>query len=601
MGRWPRNAPIFVALILAAASTFAPAEPASAAAISTTLTLTVGTRTDILVGETINVRATITNANSGGGNEGLSVTILMDGNPWHSAKTSWMGTVGKAAKFNEAGAHEFVARFAGTTTYPVYAPSESEPVTVNVGPAPTLDLVADPPIVAFPDQTSTTFTMTLSPNLGGTVHWDANVVNSPGVTIPVDGNGQVSWTTGRGGYYGEDWSHVPYGGQYYWMQWTPDGAVAPVITRSIFIDTTWPTNLSVSVDHNAIASDLIAGQVAVVSVGAAPRTGTDGNRTRVFDGVFIVYDTYNGARKLIATMTAKPTVSGGVVFAAGEHMVDVVYPGNGDYSPDTATTTFTVLPDGSVDATGIGLSRSTFYPYRDNYYDSVAIKGVRGEQIGVTAKVYNTSGKRVRTLYASTASGPYSIIWNGRTSGGTQVPSGKYRVVQSLNDTAGHVMTVTKYVNVSAKRLYWHSKTLTKYGASYCCAQVDGGDLSTRDSSFYRGLLVDGNQYTDSAIVGWAFYLEPATKYGSLTFKVLGRSAPGRGTVKLFFNRYVPSDWGPITTAGRSYGWYSNKVSPAGYYSSTRRVVGQMYAQGDNLGAFDVAKVQLIYRYAILK
>ena len=197
--------------------------------------------------------------------------------------------------------------------------------------------------------------------------------------------------------------------------------------------------------------------------------------------------------------------------------------------------------------------------------------------------------------------GPYSIIWNGRTSGGAQVAAGRYRVTQTLKDAAGHTLLVSKFVNVSAKRLYWHSKTVTKYGSSYCCTQVDGGELSTHDSAYYRGLLVDGNQYGDSATVSWAFTLEPATKYGSLTFKVLGRSAPGRGSVKIFFNRYVPSDYGPMVTAGRSYGWYSTQVSPTGYYTSALHVVGMLYASGVNLGAFDVAKVSLVYRYALLR
>ena len=358
---------------------------------------------------------------------------------------------------------------------------------------------------------------------------------------------------------------------------------------------------SVDVGPGPYASSLVANQTAAVSVGATPRTGTEGG-PRVFDGTFSIYDTFNGVRTLVGTMAAKTSITGGIQFAAGEHQVEAIYPGNDDYARASATTTFTVLPDGSIDAYGIGLSRSTFYPYKDGYYDTITIKGTRGEKIAVTAKVYNSSGKVVRSLWATGATGPYAIEWNGRYSSGTQVPAGKYRVVQALKDTTGHVMTVTKYVNVSSKRLYWYSKTLTKYGDSYCCAVVDDGDLSTRDSAFYRGLLVDGNQYGSSAYVGYAFFLVPATRYGNFSFKVLGRSPSGRGTAQSFFNRYVPSDWDGYKTIGRSYGWYTSTVASTGHWNTTsRRVTGYVYASGWNLGAFDVSRVQLLYKYAILK
>lgn len=35
-------------------------------------------------------------------------------------------------------------------------------------------------------------------------------------------------------------------------------------------------------------------------------------------------------------------------FVAGDHVLELVYPGNAEYGPATAFTTFTVLPAGSV-------------------------------------------------------------------------------------------------------------------------------------------------------------------------------------------------------------------------------------------------------------
>jgi hypothetical protein len=55
-------------------------------------------------------------------------------------------------------------------------------------------------------------------------------------------------------------------------------------------------------------------------------------------------------------------------------------------------------------------------------------------------------------------------------------------------------------------------------------------------------------------------------------------------------------------TAGRSYDWYSTQIAGGnGYVSSTNHVRGYLHAQGNNYGAFDVAKVQLTYRYALLR
>lgn len=593
MRRLPRLFPLVMVAVLAAsiATPVAATTPAP-----TTLTVSVPTTEGMV---NVGVPFSVTLSSGGDGVRDEDVDFMIDGVKWATATTPTDGVLdGRAYKFTTPGSHTISARFQGSTSY---AASVAEPVTVTIDAPPTITVTPSPAVVAFDGETQITLTATIAPNLGGSIRWSVNgSSSSPDFALtPVDSNGQASWTTGRASYFGEDWGHVPYGGQHYWVSWIPDGASIWATSTLINVDTTWPAHLGVGVSPGPYASSLIAGQTLSVDVGANPRTGSEGDRTRVFGGTTGVYDTFNGVRTKIADI-ATPSVFGHK-FEQGDHLLEADYAGNGDYSAESATTTFTVLADGSVDAFGVGLSATSVYPYKDGYRDSVSLVGTRGEPISVAAKVYNSTNHVVRTLSASSGIGPYSIGWNGRTASGTWVASGKYRIVQTLKDATGHSLSVTKYVNVSHKRLYWHNKTVVKAGYSECCATVAGGSLSTRDSSYYHGLLIDGNQYGDSAQVGYSFTLVSATKYGNLSFKVLGKSAPGRGTVLIFFNRYNPSDYGPYKTVGRAYGWYTTTVSPTGYYSSTHHVRGYVLAQGMNLGAFDVSKVELVYKYALLR
>jgi hypothetical protein len=583
-----------VMVVLLAASIATPVAATTPA--STSLTVSVPTTEGIV---NVGVPFSVTLSSDGTGVSGEDVDFMIDGLKWATATTPPDGVLGgRAYKFTTAGSHTVSARYQGSNSY---AASLAEPVTVTIAPAPTIVVTPSPAIVVFDGETNVTLTATVTPNLGGAIRWSVNgSSSSPDFALTtLDSNGQASWTTGRASYFGEDWGHVPYGGQHYWVSWIPDGASIWATSTLINVDTTWPAHIGIGVNPGPYAATLVAGQTLSVDVGANPRTGPEGDRTRVFGGTTSVYDTFDGIRTKIADV-ATPAVIGHK-FEQGDHLIEAIYAGNGDYSAETVTSTFAVQPDGSVDASGIGLSATSVYPYKDGYKDSVSLIGTRAEATSVTAKVYNSTNHVVRTLSGSTGIGPYSIKWNGRTAGGTWVASGKYRIVQTLKDASGHSLRVTKYINVSHKRLYWYSKTVVKPGYAACCETVDGGSLSANDSSYYHGLLIDGNQYGDSAQVGYSFTLVSATKYSNLSFKVLGKSAPGRGTALVFFNRYNPSDYGPYKTAGRAYGWYTTTVSPTGYYSSTRHVRGYILAQGSNLGAFDVSKVELVYKYALLK
>jgi hypothetical protein len=100
-------------------------------------------------------------------------------------------------------------------------------------------------------------------------------------------------------------------------------------------------------------------------------------------------------------------------------------------------------PDTTVQASGLGVSASTFYPYPDKYRDTVAIKGTRGEKASTAISIYAPTGAKVRTFAVAAALGPYSVAWNGRNTSGTLLAAGEYKVVQTVTDLWGNKLSET--------------------------------------------------------------------------------------------------------------------------------------------------------------
>jgi hypothetical protein len=105
--------------------------------------------------------------------------------------------------------------------------------------------------------------------------------------------------------------------------------------------------------------------------------------------------------------------------------------------------------------------------------------------------------------------------------------------------------------------------------------------------------------------VGYSFTLRAAKRYDPLRFKVLGRSPNGTtGEAGLWNVTYGPSnDVGSYDrkTIGPGYRWYTNKQASSTHRSgrTTYGLVHVEYAGGTQ--KFDVAKVRLVYRYAVLR
>ena len=198
------------------------------------------------------------------------------------------------------------------------------------------------------------------------------------------------------------------------------------------------------------------------------------------------------------------------------------YSGDSDHAGATSPVfTLTVVAD-TVDASGVGLQYTTFYPPADGYRDTVAIKGVRDEPSSVSIRVYGPTGSLVRSASIGSGSGPYAYAWNGRSSTGVILANGKYKVVQTLTDTAGSKRAFTAYVTLSNKRLYTYTTYVTKLGSALSAKGAgSGGSVTTSSSAGYAKVSSGSGGW---ALAGWEFVVPSATIYKSLTFQVYAKA-----------------------------------------------------------------------------
>jgi hypothetical protein len=290
----------------------------------------------------------------------------------------------------------------------------------------------------------------------------------------------------------------------------------------------------------------------------------------------------------------------------GVHHLVATYSGHGTLSSSTANLTQTIDLDQAVDAGSFSRSYSTFYPVRDSYRDTLAIRGTLREPATVTIRIYSVAtGKRVWLTSLGTTSGAYSATWNGRTSTGTLRAAGKYRIVQTLVDTGGNQLSATLYVTLSHKKLYWTTTTKSLNGEQFTLKGDPGdGSVSTAKSAYSRGVrLSSGHAWV---AVSYSFGVPSATAYGNVKFKVLGRSPNGRGALIAIWNPSLGSyldanDYDAAKLVGPGYAWYST-TAPLSSHKGGGRVRAMVYVEYSGGGrVFDVAKVAVTYRYAVLK
>ncbi len=396
-----------------------------------------------------------------------------------------------------------------------------------------------------------------------------------------------------------------------------------IVTPAIYSETTF------TVDYVAAGASSVSGSTAVTIgvryqdasfyLAASPSTVASGEglvrfvaTTDQYDatGTVRFVDHLDGVTTVLGASDVTQDDTGDSAFAilsarltgVGTHTVTAEYSGDDYYAPgeNTASIEIEVTPDTGVAATGVGVQYSTFYPFKDGYRDTVAIRGQLLEQGSVAIRVYSPTGRVVRSFTVSSRTGAYSIAWNGRNAAGTLQAAAKYKVVQTLRDALGHTRAVTSYTTLSKKRLYWHTATITKYGDSVFAYNSSDWGWVRGSSRYAHGADIYGNLYDEWAWVGYSFTLKSAVKYGTLTFAVLGRTWPGRGAPYLSFWNYAHDEEDGVRWISGAYGWHSDSVSSTGRMTSTHRVHAYVTVLGENQGWYDIAKVRLTYRYATL-
>jgi hypothetical protein len=290
--------------------------------------------------------------------------------------------------------------------------------------------------------------------------------------------------------------------------------------------------------------------------------------------------TYPGGTVVASAPVAGNGVYGLVLptYATGTYQFTATYSGDGNFNGSTsAPMTLTVQTD-TVQVSGVGVQYTTFYPYKDAYKDTVAIRGTRLEPASVAINIYNyATGARVRTIAIGIGAGAWSWAWNGRNAAGTLQPAGKYKVVQTITDAAGVKLAVTSYTTLSNKRLYTYTATYTK----------NVSQLSKKTTSW----------------VMWSFTLPSATVYKSLTFSIYGQDLAGSGGFgpqdytacpSTVISIYCVNRW---TTFPTSYSWKS--VTGATTYDHSGTAV-RLYAWG-GYGATHVTYGRVKVVYGVLR
>ncbi len=320
---------------------------------------------------------------------------------------------------------------------------------------------------------------------------------------------------------------------------------------------------------------------------------------------------WDGAMTIKSVATDTVLASGDMGFeftlpamSLGTHDLLVSYAGNANYLPSSKTFTVTVVPD-IVEASNVGVSATSIYPYVDGYKDTIKIRGTRNEPISVGIRVYNSSGTTVRTASIARATGGYSYTWNGKTSTGAILASGTYKVVQTLTDAFGTVKKYTNYVSLSRKRLYYHTAYVTKLGSSLTAKGTDGSGKVLVSTTYGYAKLYAPN-LSSWAGVGYQFTIPSATVYKSISFQAYVKgvfyTAPNAIGLQNFSICPYSSTWNEGCfdhwrgLGGWSVYWVSAPGSPTyNRYGRTVRGIASVH-----LGTFYIYKARVKVYYATL-
>jgi hypothetical protein len=288
----------------------------------------------------------------------------------------------------------------------------------------------------------------------------------------------------------------------------------------------------------------------------------------------------------------------------GTHHFTLTYTGDSTRAASTSPVyELTVIPD-TVDASAVGTQYPIFYPVRDGYRDTVAIKGVRAETASVAIRVYDSRGARVRSLSVAAGIGPYAQTWDGRNSAGTILAAGMYGVVQTLTDGYGSKNTVTTNVTLSHAKLVQYTKDVTLDGSAISASGHGGsGSVTVSNTGGYTKLSAG----TGWAIAGWEFYIPAATVYTSVSVRVYSKAVTSVPHTYLGMQDFSTcprvdgswsetcfSNWTVVGNASNSLAWYATSGTSSSKYRSGRYVRGIVSVRYGTVYVYE-ARARIVY------
>ncbi len=575
--------------------------PASVAFAGTPSSVTLaGPVADVDEGTDVQLTATIT-ADPGYDTEGAIVTFheTSDAMPDCTAAVDTSGTVCHLGSSLAVGSYTFEATYSGNSIADPSPPSD--PLT--------FDVVAVAPPPPTPGPSSTTITGPSSAFAGDDVTLTADVVANAGyqvgakitfhatagggpdcTDVDVDTSGTLC-DLGSGLAVGPYTYTATYSGN--------DAAVSSVSDPFSFDIVAVPDDPQPSSVSLSGPGTIVVGSDAVLTADVTAPAGYDAGATIDFNAVA------GGGPDCqdVPVDTSGTTCDLGSGLATGSYTYEAVYSGNAGVLTSTSTQVVidvTDVPDTAVDATGVSIDVTTFYPAKDGYRDKVLIGGMRNEPISVVIRAYNSSNKRVLSTSIALGSGAYSYGWSGRNSAGTMLASGRYKVVQTLHDGSGNTLVVTKYTTLSQKKLVTKTTYVTKAGRSI---SAQSSPILVSKSGYAK---LDARSVIKN--VGYQFSIPSATRYKSLSFQVYAKgpkTAPSSaiGMQDFAWCAYVAHSWDlgcfdrVRTIGGSGTKWYSTGGSITANRSG-RVVRGVVSAAG---GVYYVYKVRVKVVYQVLR
>ena len=291
-------------------------------------------------------------------------------------------------------------------------------------------------------------------------------------------------------------------------------------------------------------------------------------------------------------------------FTKGTHNLQAVYSGDDYHAPSTSRINVVVIDPDFVNASNVSREWSTFYPYDDDYRDTVAIRGNRHEPISVSIKIYSPTGSLVKQTSFPRATGGYSYRWNGRNGSGAILASGKYRIVQALTDAFGTKQSFTLYTTLSRKKLVTYTRYVERTGNAVSAKGAGGGGTVSTSSSGGYIKLTANNGY---ALAGWEFQAPSATIYKSVSFQVYAKGKQWVPPNFIGLQNFMTCPrttgtwydscferWKGVGNAAGTTAWFSTGASSSSANRSGRYVRGMITVESNTVYVYK-ARVKVVY------